>query len=326
MSLATFKKKSINSVSSATKRSGKPTNEYWMYQGPYGNKDTLSSTMYTNSLYGFNEKHYYTASNAGFSVTGSYRNKGGIGANMRFSKSATPYRGIHPKGWGGTKGRYPDGPNNRSLNIMPVVTGVAIQNAIVKPPVLSTRGMLERRFRWIKTGQYPNYWVQPIYTGYQTDTASQGLYIQRKSASNYLHYDVNNTAIYLDHYVRCSATGCHTTPACGYTMNLQQSNAAYTKTLHQPKDASDYTLRIQRKCQDPVGFQKPFPYAVQTGTGILRGGINVSNVASACGTSNPVLTPPDWYTGASILQSDGTNTTLRDQLNTNKLCELQKQG
>jgi hypothetical protein len=109
-------------------------------------------------------------------------------------------------------------------------------------------------------------------------------------------------------------------------MNLQQSNAAYTKTLYQPKDSSDHTLRIQRKCQDPVGFQKPFPYAVQTGTGILRGGINVSNVASTCNTSNPVLTPPDWYTGASILQSDGTNTTLRDQLNTNKLCELQKQG
>ena len=326
MSLATFKKKSINSSSSATKRSGKPTNEYWMYQGPYGNNDGLSSTIYAGSLYGFNEKHYYTASNAGFSVTGSYRNKGGVGANMRFSKSATPYRGIHPKGWGGTRGRYPDGPNNRSLNIMPVVTEVAIQNAIVKPPVLSTRGMLERRFRWIKNGQYPNYWVQPVYTGNQTDTASQGLYIQNKSAANYLHYDVNNTATYLDYFVRCSATGCHTTPAHGYTMNLQQSNASYTKTLHQPKDSSDYTLRIQRKCQDPVGFQKPFPYAVQTGTGILRGGINVSNVASSCGTSNPVLTPPDWYTGAAIIKPDGTNTTLRDQLkNRNITRDIQSQ-
>jgi hypothetical protein len=186
--------------------------------------------------------------------------------------------------------------------------------------------MLERRFRWIKNGQYPNYWVQPVYTGNQTDTVSQGLYIQNKSAANYLHYDVNNTATYLDYFVRCSATGCHTTPAHGYTMNLQQSNAPYTKTLHRPKDSSDYTLRIQRKCQDPVGFQKPFPYAVQTGTGILRGGINVSNVASACGTSNPVLTPPDWYTGASIIKSDGTNTTLRDQLkNRNIIRDIQSQ-
>jgi hypothetical protein len=63
-----------------------------------------------------------------------------------------------------------------------------------------------------------------------------------------------------------------------------------------------------------VGFQKPFPYAVQTGTGVLRGGINVDNVANACNTSNTVLTPPDWYTGAAILKADGSKTTLRDQL------------
>ena len=97
-------------------------------------------------------------------------------------------------------------------------------------------------------------------------------------------------------------------------MNIQQTNAPYTKTLYQPKDSSDYTLRVQRKCQNPVGFQKPFPYAVQTGTGVLRGGTNVNNVANACNTSNTVTYPPDWYTGASILKADGSKTTLKDQL------------
>jgi hypothetical protein len=63
-----------------------------------------------------------------------------------------------------------------------------------------------------------------------------------------------------------------------------------------------------------VGFQKPFPYRVQTGTGVLRGGTNVDNVASACNISKPVLVPPDWYTGASVLKADGSKTTLRDQL------------
>ena len=317
MSLATFKKKSINSASSATKRSGKLTNDYWIYQGPYGKKGTLSSIIFKASLTGPTGSigdNYYNASNAGFSVTGSNRNIGSVGQSMRFSKSATPYRGIYPKGWGGTKGRYPDGPNEVSLNIMPVLTKVAVQNGIVKPPVLSTKGMLARRFRWINSGQYPNCWVQPDYTGNQTDTASQGLYIQNKAAANYCHYDVNTPEKYVDYFVRGGATGCQTTPARGYTMNIQQSNAAYTKTLHQPKEASDYTLRIQRRCQDPVGFQKPFPYAVQTGTGVLRGGINVSNVANACNTSNTVLTPPDWYTGAAILKDDGSKTTLRDQL------------
>jgi hypothetical protein len=317
MSLATFKKKSINSSSSATKRSGKPTNDYWIYQGPYGKKGNLPSTIFNASLVGPNGYvggNYYNASNAGFSVTGAYRNVGGVGQNMKFSKSATPYRGQYPKGWGGTNGKYPDGPNNFVLNIMPVQTGVAIQNAIVKPPTLSTKGMLERRFRWINSGKYPNYWVQPVYTGNQTDSASQGLYIHNKSAANDIYYDVNTPELYVDYYVRCGSTGCQSTPARGYTMNIQQSNAAYTKTLHKPKDSSDYTLRIQRRCQAPVGFQKPFPYAVQNGTGVLRGGTNVNNVANACNTSNTTTVPPDWYTGASILKADGSKTTLVDQL------------
>ena len=317
MSLATFKKKSINSASSATKRSGKPTNEYWIYQGPYGRKGNLPSAIFNASLVGPNGNvggNYYNGSNAGFSITGSNRNVGGIGTSMRFSKSATPYRGKYPKGWGGSKGRYPDGPNEVVLNIMPVQTGVAIQNAIVKPPVLSTKGMLARRFRWINSGQYPNNWVQPVYTGNQTDSASQGLYIQNKSAANYCHYDVNNRENYVTYYKNSGPSGCQTTPARGYTMNIQQSNAPYTKTLYQPKDSSDYTLRVQRKCQNPVGFQKPFPYAVQTGTGVLRGGTNVNNVANACNTSNTVISPPDWYTGASVLKADGSKTTLKDQL------------
>ena len=317
MSLATFKKKSINSVSSATKRSGKPTNEYWIYQGPYGRKGNLPSTIFNASLVGPNGQvggNAYNASNAGFSINGANRNIGSVGSDMKFSRSRTPFRGIYPKGWGGTKGRYPDGPNNVSLSVYPQTSGTQLQSAIVKPSVLSTKGMLARRFRWINAGQYPSNWVQPIYTGNQTDTASQGLYIQNKAAANYCWYDVNNSDLYVNYQKTCGSTGCQTTPARGYTMNLQTANAAYTKTLHQPKDASDYTLRIQRKCQNPVGFQKPFPYAVQTGTGILTGGINVSNVGSACNTSNTVLTPPDWYTGASVLKADGSKTTLKDQL------------
>ena len=40
---------------------------------------------------------------------------------------------------------------------------------------------------------------------------------------------------------------------------------------------------------------------------------NVNNVASACNTSNTVLIPPDWYTG-TVLNADGSKTTLQDQL------------
>jgi len=316
MSLQTFKKKSINKYSTATKRSGIPTNEYWNYQGPYGRKGNLPSTIFIAGLIGPNGltgESKYTASNAGFSINGPYRNKGYIGPDLKFSKSHTPFRGPYPKGWGGTRGRYPQGPDNVVLNISPVLTGVAVQNSIVKPSVLSTKGMLERRFRWAYTGQYPNYWVQPVYTGFQTDTASQGLYIHNKAAANDCFYDVNDIQNYVDYFKTCGPTGCQRTPARGYTMSIMQANAPYTKTLHQPKPASSYTLRIQRRCQDPVGLQKPFPYAVQTGTGVLRGGTSVTNVASACFTSDTKLTPPDWYTGVE-LKADGTYTTLQDQL------------
>jgi hypothetical protein len=301
MSLATFKKKSINKFSNATKKSGKPTNEYWLYQGPYGDSSNLASTIYKLSLTSPDDNFYYTGSNAGFSVTGSNRNVGRVGSNMTFSKSGTPYRGIYPKGWGGTYGRYPDTRNDVLLNIASVETGVSIQNAIVKPPVLSTKGMLDRRFKWIKSGKYPNYWVQPIYTGFQTDNASQGLYIHNKSSTNNIHYDVNDSEKYKTCYKNCSATGCNRTPASGYTMTMQQSNAAYTKNIYQPRDSSDYISHMQRRCQNPTGIQKPFPYAVQTGTGILRGGINVNNVGNACNVSAPVLSPPEWYTGVSTI-------------------------
>ena len=325
MSLATFKKKSINKYSTATKISGKPTNYYWTYQGPYGLKESLASTIFLNSLLGPDGKtgKPLEASNAGFSINGVHRGNPQVGQSMRFSKSATPFRGVYPKGWGGHKGRYEQNQSTISLNINPVITGVANNLSWVKPSVLSTKGMLARRYRWINSGQYPNYWVQPIYTGNQTDSASQWLYIQNKAAANDCWYDVNNDALYVDYIKSYGPTGCQTTPARGYTMGIQQSNAPYTKTIHRPKDSSAYTLRIQRKCQNPVALQKPFPYAVQTGTGVLRGGINVNNVANACNTSNTYLAPPDWYTEAYV-RADGTRVTKDDQLNSEQLTKTLK--
>jgi len=320
MSLATFKKKSTYKYSTATKRSGIPTNEYWIYQGPYGRKGNLSSTILLNSILGANGQtgEPFTASNAGFSLNGVYRNIGPIGENMKFSQSHTPFRGVYPKGWGGKNGRYPSGPDNVVLNTTPASVKVGGGSSWVKPPVLSTKGMLARRFRWINSGQYPNYWVQPVYTGNQTDTASQWLYVQNKAAANDCWFDVNNADLYVDYIKNYGPTGCQTTPARGYTIGIQQANAPYTKTLNQPRDSSQYTKHIQRQCQNPVGLQKPFPYAVQTGTGVLTGGTSVTNVASTCNTSNTYTVPPAWYTGVQV-KPNGQITTLHDQLKALKI-------
>ena len=295
MSLATFKKKSINAHSTATKISGKPTNEYWMYASPYGLPSTVASTIFYQGIQHHNQFPAGTADNAGFSINGPTRNIGYVGQNMKFSKTATRYRGAYAMGNGGNHGRYPDGPDNVVLNIQPTISGVANQAAYVKPSVLSTKGMLERRFRWAYTGTYPNYWVQPVYTGNLTDNVSQGLYIHDKSAANDCHFNVNNSAKYVDYFRLGGPTGCNRTAANGYKMVIQQSIAPYTKDLHQPKDASDQTLRVQRRCLHPLPYQKPFPYAVQNGTGVLRGGTSVTHVASSCHTSNYALVPPAWY-------------------------------
>ena len=292
MSLATFKKKSLHTSSTATKISGKSSNLYWMYQGPYGNKNSTASTILLNGVIGPNglSDNHFNATNSGFSINGPHVLTGLVGQHMLFSKSHTPFRGIYPKGYGGTNGKYPDGPANYVLNVRPDLN-TGKQGSIIRPSVLSNKGMLERRFKWIHSGQYPNMWVQPVYTGNQTNTASQGAYIHNKMATNIVNYDVNNTKKYLTYYKNCTTTGCNAKPARGYSRGIQQSNAHYTKPLHIPKDASDYTLRVQRQCVNPTAKQKPFPYAVQTGTGILSGGITVSTGGNACNTSNFVLTP-----------------------------------
>jgi hypothetical protein len=178
---------------------------------------------------------------------------------MKFSQSYTPYRGAYPRGWGGIRGRYPSGPDNVVLNIQPVLSKVADSTSYVKPSVLSNRGMLARRFRWINSGQYPSYWVQPDYTGNQSDSASQGVYTHTKSAQSDCVVDTNDVAKYVGNIKFGGSSGCETTPARGYTFNIQQSNAPYTKFLHVPQTSSQHTLRIQRKCVRPLNYQKPYP-------------------------------------------------------------------
>ena len=285
MSLATFKKKSINRYSSATKRSGKPPGGYWLPQGPFGLNNSINSVILADAV-----NHYGPV---GFSIQGGHRSIS-VGKNMKFSQQGTRFRGIHPMGHGGHGGQYYQAEPlfNAGQGIIEVRGN---QQQFIKPSVLSTRGMLAKRFRWIASGQYPNNWVQPNYTGNQTDSASQGLYIHNLSAASDCVVDTNDTSKYVDNIKTCGSMGCNSTPARGYTMGIQQANAAYTKFLHIPQDSSQRTLRIQRRCINQRPDQKPFPYAVQTGTGILTGGTSVTAVGSACNTSNTYTAPPEWY-------------------------------
>lgn len=301
MSLTAFKRKSV--IQYGSKRSGSAPGGVWLPQGPFGHA--------TIAL----QEALQTYGPVGFSINGGHRNVGYIGKTYGMSKSGTPYRGTQPIGFGGTYGRYPSAtlvgpysgavPNAGSEQgaVQPVLNSSEVntkgtQYIYVKPSVLSTKGMLEKRYKWIHNGQYPNNWVQPVYTGNQTDTNSQGLYVQNLASANTCNLKVNNVDTYEGYRVSSGPTLC--TPGRSTAMfkfNDMARNAPYTKTLYQPVSYGQYNLYITRGCNNPVGPQKPFPFAVQTGTGIQTGGIRMTSVGNACGTSNTYSTPPGWYTG-----------------------------
>jgi len=303
MSLTAFKRKSV--INYGSKRSGSAPGGVWLPQGPFG-----------HSTYGL-QLAIHNPNNSGFSINGGHRNVGGVGRDMKMSKSGTPYRGMHPIGWGGTYGQYPSAtlvgntqdqtqttgavPNaqSKAAVVQPVLNSrivdtMGTQYLYIKPSVLSTYGMLAKKYRWAYNGKYPNYWVQPNYTGNQTDTASQGLYIQNLSATNTINLNVNNVGTYEGFTTKCGPTLCYTSTA-RFKYNDMARNGPYTKTLYEPVTYGQYNLYITRGCTNPVGPQKPFPYAVQTGTGIKTGGLRMTSVGNACNTSNTYVTPPLWY-------------------------------
>ncbi len=312
MSLTAFKRKSV--INYGSKRSGTAPGGVWLPQGPFGHA--------TQAL----QEAIQTYGPAGFSLNGGHRNVGGVGRDMKMSKSGTPYRGTQPIGWGGTYGTYPSAtlvanptagssgavPNagSKESTVQPVlnsqiVNTMGTQYQYIKPSVLSTKGMLDKKYRWAYYGQYPNYWVQPNYTGNQTDTKSQHLYIQNLAAANVCNLKVNNVGTYEGHIVGCGPTLCTPGRATAkFKYNDMARNAPYTKTLYQPVSYAQYNLYLTRGCNNPQGKQKPFPFAVQTGSSQAAAGTSITSFASGCGTQNVYLSPPEWYTKDTSKQNE----------------------
>jgi hypothetical protein len=260
MSLATLKKKSA-----VRNRSGKPPGGIWLPQGPFGSMQYNYGPEYGPE---------------GFSINGSHRNVGYVGKDSKFSRNGTPFRGVNPMGSGGSGGRYVRA--EPVLNAARAVTE-GPQYLYVKPSVLSTYGMLAKKYRWIRSGQYPNYWVQPINTGNQVETSSQGMYIHTKTTANACVQDVNDEEKYVANI------------KCGECISNAKKIAPYTKSTKQAMTSSEHMMYIQRRCANPKGSQKPFPFAVQTGTGIIPAGTSVNNIGSACNLLPVYLSPPEWY-------------------------------
>ncbi len=243
MSIVAFKKKSV--VLFGANVSGKAPGGYWLPQGPFGGTGKLFAL--SNAPYG----------PKGFSINGGTRNVGYVGKTMHQAKQGTRFRGQFPYGSGGVGGTYPN--PLPVFNVNEVYT-LADQYKYIKPSVLSTKGMLERRFRWINNGQYPNNWVQPVYTGNLTDNKSQGVYLQSLSAANTCVSDINESAKFVGKIIKQGPTLCKTSTA-KFKFNDMARNAPYVKYTNNPISSSTHTLQIQRKCANPTPEQMPWPPA-----------------------------------------------------------------
>uniref|UniRef100_A0A6C0LM61 Uncharacterized protein n=1 Tax=viral metagenome TaxID=1070528 RepID=A0A6C0LM61_9ZZZZ len=304
MSLATFKKKSIVK-DLGTKRSGKPPGGYWLPQGPFGaNTEALKLA-----------KNNYGP--VGFSLNGGHRNVGGIGKEYKFSRNGTPFRGVQPYGNGGRTGSK----GATYATPLPVynvnrVIVLGDQYLYVKPSVLSTYGKLRKQYRWAYTGKYPNYWVQPVYpSGTQSDSSSQGVYLHNLTATNTRYLNVNDRDKYVNYIKKSGPTLCgsSSTSTARFKFNNMARNAPYTKELQQPVASSEYTTYIQRRCVNPLPKQKPFPYAVQTGSSMSVRGTSVQNFGTGCGTGPIYLSPPAWYTSSKPnININSTNTNNKN--------------
>jgi len=304
-----MKKKGI--INYGTKRSDRGPGGVWLSRGPFGHGSEGGSAI-------------GALGPVGFSINGGTRSAGYIGKTSAMSKNGTPYLGIFPRGSGGVNGRYPGGPGlltpgglslglpESKMNCPPArVITQGLQAGFIKPSVLSTRGMLETRFRYLRTGQYPNYWVQPVYpTGTQDDNASQWLYIQKKAAANICVNDTNKPEIYVGN-VKCNSAGCGINE-CSVVSNRKSgqyrpyatidSAGLYTKFINVAQTSSQYTLQVQRLCSNPTGKLKPFPFATNGGTGNASGSFVPPPVAQIY-----YDTPPAWYWNDSGLSGDTPN-------------------
>lgn len=276
MSIQTFKKKAI--INHGSNRSGKKPGGIWISQGPFGSKSKDGTLIFDVA----------TPGSEGFSIQGGHRNIGYVGQGMSMSKNKTPYRGQFAMGNGGRGGTY-----NQSGQVFtsPPVKAFVLgnQSRFIKQSVISTRGMLDKKYKWIKSGQYPNYWVQPVHGNDNlSDNASQLMYIQKKTAANICVTDINKPEIYEDKSI-CNPS-CKSSMTNYSSYNIISANAKYTKTIKQPQTSSQRTLQIQRPCANPIGSQKPFPFATTSARA------NSSSDYAPPPVSQIVYdTPPDWY-------------------------------
>jgi len=178
----------------------------------------------------------------GFSLNGRYRNIGRVGKDSIMSSTGTRFNGQFPYGYGGTYGDYK---NDEIVFNVNEASAIGSQTPTVYSSVLSTYGMLQKRYGCcIYNGKYPTKVVKNIFTGNLTDNKSQGVYIRNIESSKLCVMDVNDKEKYIK---TCrSSTECINTPNKKIYPGTFVGN--YTKPVNGALDQSSYLLYVTKRC------------------------------------------------------------------------------
>jgi hypothetical protein len=175
----------------------------------------------------------------GFSIYGRYRNQGGVGqSSLMLTNVGTPMKGKYAMGHGGTYGNYK---TEILYNVMDT-SAVGSTTLLAKPSVLTTYGMLHKRYSCLYNGVYPNYVVKNVFTGNLTDNKSQGIYIRDVESANLCVNDINNNGKYIN---TCSNDCIGTQHKKIYP---GVSNGRYIKPINGALDQSTYLLYVTKPC------------------------------------------------------------------------------
>lgn len=233
--------------------SGRGPGGYWVSQLPFMQKSG-------------EKKPNVHFSPTGFSINGGHRSGRYIGKTSKFSKVVTPFKGTNAKGYGGTQGKYP---------ISAVIQGTGsdvagIQQLYMKPSSLATKTMLTKKLTWIYNSQYPNVWVQPTYpTGSLDKNASMGTYIEKLKSQN------------------CTTVGSDN----AVCVNACKKYGNFTKRVKgEALSYSQYLEYLDRKCLNPKGDEKPFPFNANNNRAS-------SSSRRTVGFEAPIIyyKSPEWY-------------------------------
>jgi hypothetical protein len=196
----------------------------------------------------------------GFSLSGGARTTSYIGKSMRNSPNGTRFKGIYPVNFSQTTGVI------SGSTMCDQITELRGNAPSQQKSVGNNKSMIYSRNKWINTGVYPNVWVQPVKEmGYEEYMKHRVLQEDCEDGKNIPTEGGEDCCACEDAFEK-SDVEIYYRPID----KLKRCNDGVVQDMTSHSTSSSlHTLRLQKKCVDPTGSNKPFPYYT-TNPGVLN--------------------------------------------------------